>query len=88
MINVVKPVVLTGIITLSACSTTRPALVGQHESFGNANKANIAAHAIEPDPALKANTFIPADRERARAARDAYRKGEVKDPQPLRSQTD
>ena len=88
MIKLVTPVVLTGIMALSACSTTRPALAGQHESFGMANKANIAAHAIDPDPALKANTFIPADRERARAAREAYRKGEVKEPQPLRSQSD
>lgn len=88
MIKLIKPVLLTGFLTLSACSTTRPALAGQHESFGQSNKANIAAHAIAPDPELKANTFIPADRDRARAAREAYRKGEVKELQPLRSQSD
>lgn len=88
MIKLVTPVALTGIMALSACNTTRPALAGQHESFGQANKANIAAHSITPDPVLKANTFIPADRDRARAAREAYRKGEVKELQPLRSQSD
>lgn len=89
MIKLLKPVSLLIIMSaLSACATTRPALEGQHENFGAANHANIAAHAIEPDPALKANTFIPADRERARAAREAYRKGEVKEPRPLSSQTD
>lgn len=85
MMKFVKPVFLLIIIsTLSACATTRPALSGSHEIIGSANHANIAAHAIEPDPALKANTFIPADRERARAARAAYRNGEVKEPLPLR----
>jgi len=89
MRDLVKPIaLLMAISTLSACATTRPALAGQHQSFGAANHANIAAHAIAPDPALKANTFIPADRERARAAREAYRKGEVKEPRPIRSQAD
>ncbi len=68
---------------LCACATSRPALSGQDNSFGASNHANIQAHAITPDPALKADTYIPADRERVRAARESYRNGEVKEPKEI-----
>ena len=49
---------LVTVTALSACSTTD---FGEDNSykFGEATHANIAKHAIEPDPALKENTFIP-----------------------------
>lgn len=75
-------------VILSACTSTRLAMEGQHDNFGEANHANIAAHAVAPDPAKKADTYIPADRERVRAARKAYREGKVKELEPMRSQSD
>jgi hypothetical protein len=75
-------------VILSACTSSRLALEGQHDNFGSANKANIQAHAVTPDPAKKADTYIPADRERVRAAREAYREGKVKELEPMRSQSD
>ncbi|WP_371397611.1 hypothetical protein [Fretibacter rubidus] len=65
---------------MSACATQRPALSGQDANFGVSNRANIAAHAVTPDPKLKADTYIPANRARVRAAREAYEKGEVIEP--------
>jgi len=50
--------------------------------------ANIAQHAIEPDLALKENTFIPADRNRVQAAREAYQTGNVKKLESSQSQLD
>jgi len=76
------------LISLSACQQSRSALVGMDKSFGKSNKANIEAHALTPDPKLKNNTFIPADRDRAKAARKAYRTGNVKDPKLTDSQSD
>lgn len=67
-------------MALSACGTSRPALSGQDANFGASNRANIAAHAVTPDPKLKADTYIPANRTRVRAAREAYEKGEIPDP--------
>lgn len=76
------------ISALTACSTPRAAFEGQTEGFGAANRANILAHSVTPDPELKANTYIPADRERVRAAREAYQKGDVKDLNPVKLQSD
>ena len=67
---------------LTACTSSRMAMDGQHDKFGAANHANIAAHSVAPDPAKKADTYIPADRERVRAAREAYRQGKVKKLKP------
>jgi len=76
------------ISALTACSTPRAALEGQSDDFGASNRANIAAHSVAPDPDLKSDTYIPADRERVRAAREAYRKGEVKELNPVQIQSD
>jgi len=61
----------------SGCSSTP---FGNEEpyQFGDATHAKIAKHAIAPDPILKENTFIPADRDRVQAAREAYQTGNVK----------
>lgn len=71
-----------------ACATSKPALQTPENNFGTSNQDNIQAHAIRPDPTLKADTYIPADRERIRAAREAYRNGEVKEPRELGLQSD
>lgn len=65
-------------LLLTACTSSRMAMEGQHDNFGAANHANIEAHSVTPDPAKKADTYIPADRERVRAAREAYRQAKVK----------
>ena len=83
--------ILSAVITVSAltaCSTPRAALEGQSDDFGISNRANIVAHSVAPDPELKSDTYIPADRERVRAAREAYQKGEVKDLNPVQIQSD
>jgi len=89
MKNLTKYLSAVAIVSLlSACSTSQSALEAQTAGFGASNHANILAHSITPDPKLKADTYIPADRERVRAAREAYRKGEVKALQSTESQTD
>ena len=72
---------------LSACSSTH---FGNDQSykFGEATHTNIAQHAIEPNLALKENTFIPADRNRVQAAREAYQTGNVKKLESSQSQLD
>ena len=47
---------LTALIILSGCSTTGFSN-DQAYQFGEATQANIAKHAVEPDAALKENTF-------------------------------
>jgi len=71
---------------LCACASSETAKTapGLYQ-FGSSVRSNIAAHSVEPDPDLKENTYIPADRERVRAAREAYRKGEVKELEPVES---
>ena len=76
------------ISVLSACSTPRAALAGQSDDFGASNRANILAHSVTPDPKLKADTYIPADRERVQAAREAYQKGEFKELDPVQLDSD
>ncbi|WP_416877175.1 hypothetical protein [Litorimonas sp.] len=80
--------VVVMISILSACSTPRSALEGQTDNFGSSNRTNILAHSVTPDPKLKSDTYIPADRERVRAAREAYQKGEVKELKPVQLQSD
>lgn len=85
----IYPIVIISLsITLTACASGHSALNSHHGSFGKANRANIAAHAVAPDPEKKADTYIPADRARVRAAQKAYREGKVKEPEPIRSQSD
>ena len=67
------------IISLSACAVSPAPL-------GDAMAHNTKLQAIAPTPEQKENTFIPADSQRQRAARDAYRKGEVKELEKLSTQ--
>jgi len=69
---------------LSACAST-PALEKTSANFGDAVAHNLAAQRVEPTKAQKENTFIPPNRARQKAAREAYEKGEV--PDPLQSVT-
>lgn len=80
---------LSSMSLLCACASSETAK-NKSDSFslGTANQSNIAAQSVEPDPALKANTYIPADRDRVRAAREAYRNGEVKELNPIQSNLD
>jgi len=78
---------LTALVFLSGCSSTSFGS-GQPYQFGEATHANISNHAIEPNPALKENTFIPADRNRVQAAREAYQTGNVKELKSSQSQLD
>lgn len=65
-------------IGLTACAVTTPQL-------GEAITHNTNIQAIAPTPEQKENTYIPADSQRQKLARDAYRKGEVKDLEQLRT---
>ena len=78
---------LIALTFLSGCSSTN---FGNDQTyqFGAATDANIAKQAVEPDPALKENTFIPADRDRVFAARKAYKDGNVKKLEPSQAQFD
>lgn len=82
-----KLIVITGLcgLTLSACATTQPALQAHSASFGQATANNTAVHALAATPEQKANTYIPADRERRELARERYKKDEVKEPRSLRT---
>lgn len=78
-----KIIVIIAAATLTACATTGPALDDHSAAFGDAVTRNIAAQAVAPTPAQKANTFIPADRARQQLARENYRNDTVKTPKPL-----
>lgn len=67
---------LIPLIGLSACAVTRPPL-------GEAMTYNTNLQAIAPTAEQKENTYIPADSQRQKLARDAYRKGEVKELEKL-----
>lgn len=64
---------------LTACAST-PALEKTSSNFGDAVAQNIAAQRVIPTAKQKENTFIPPNRARQKAAREAYEKGEVPDP--------
>jgi len=88
MFKLIKPLSISLTIgALSACASAQHSVGDKAKKFGNANHSNVAAHAITPDPDLKENTYIPADRDRVRAAREAYRKGEVKEPKHISSES-
>jgi len=74
-----------GTLGLSACVTTQPALQAHSANFGQAKANNTAVHAVVPTPEQKANTYIPADRDRREKARERYKKDEVKEPRSLRT---
>ena len=67
-------------LLLSACASTQPALEAASPQFGNATAQNIAAQRIAATAEEKANTFIPPNRARQKAAQEAYEKGAVPEP--------
>ena len=71
---------------LGGCATSKPALQGQlNPEFGSAVKANVAAHAVAPTAAQKANTVIPADPIRTQKARQNYRENTIPEPSRVNS---
>lgn len=70
-------------LSLSACASTQPATQSAagniQGTFGLAVAQNMDAQKVAPSDAQKENTYIPANRKRQQAAREAYEAGEVKD---------
>lgn len=75
-----KLMLAAGALALTGCATTTPALDAHSSNFGDAVAQNIAAQRIAPTAEDKANTFIPPNRARQKAAREAYENGTVKEP--------
>lgn len=75
-----KPILLIGTLTLAGCASAMPALESHSVGFGDAIAHNIAAQRIAPTAEEKANTFIPPNRARQKAAREAYEAGTVTEP--------
>lgn len=69
-------------VGLSACAST-PALDAKSDHFGQAIAHNIAAQRVAPTAEQKANTFIPPNRARQKAAREAYEAGDTPEPESL-----
>jgi len=67
-------------LALTGCASTQPALEAHSSGFGDAVAQNIAAQRIAPSAEEKANTFIPPNRARQKAAWEAYENGTVKEP--------
>ncbi len=65
---------------VTGCATAQPALDAHSSGLGDAVAQNIAAQRIAPTAADKANTFIPPNQARQKAAREAYENGTVKEP--------
>lgn len=65
---------------LTACASTQPALDATSPHFGDAVAQNIAAQRVAPSVEDKANTFIPPNRARQKAAIEAYEEGTVTEP--------
>lgn len=70
-------------LVLTGCASAQPALESQSAHFGDAVAKNIAAQRIAPTAEDKANTFIPPNQARQKAAIDAYESGDVKEPVPV-----
>lgn len=70
-------------LALGACSIADKELVGyQDPGFGNANRSTYAAMIVNPSPEY--DTAIPeTSAERAVASIDAYREGEVEQPERI-----
>jgi len=65
---------------LTGCMSTKPALENHSSGLGDAIAHNITAQRIAPTAEDKANTFIPPNRARQKAAREAYENGTVPVP--------
>lgn len=70
-------------LALTGCASAKPALDVHSAGFGESVAHNIAAQRIAPTAEDKANTFIPPNRTRQKAAREAYENGTVKEPVPV-----
>jgi len=70
-------------ILAAGCASTTPALDAHSVHFGEAVAQNIEAQRIAPTSDDKTNVFIPPNRARQKAAREAYENGTVKDPIPV-----
>lgn len=67
-------------LAVTGCASSQAALDASSPQFGEAIAQNIAAQRVAPTAEEKANTFIPPNRARQKAARDAYESGTVTEP--------
>jgi hypothetical protein len=67
-------------ITITGCASSQTALDAHSPQFGEAIAHNITAQRVAPTAEEKANTFIPPNRARQKAAKDAYESGTVTQP--------
>ena len=75
-----KTGLLISALMITGCATASPALETHSVNFGNAISQNIAAQRIAPSAEEKANTYIPPNRARQKAARESYESGTVTEP--------
>jgi len=78
-----KSLILCSGLLVAGCASTTPALDSHSPNFGDAVAQNIAAQRVAPTAEDKANTFIPPNRARQKAAREAYENGSVIAPEPV-----
>ncbi len=77
------------LVFIGGCTTAKPALDGHLDAnLGVAVRSNIQAHFVAPTPKQKADTYIPADPDRAALARKNYRDNNVKEPVPVNANGD
>jgi len=65
---------------VTGCASSQAALDATSPQFGQAIAQNIAAQRVAPTAEEKADTFIPPNRARQKAAKDAYESGTVTEP--------
>ena len=70
-------------LAVTGCASAKPSIDTHTSGFGEAVKQNIASQRIAPTAEDKANTFIPPNHARQKAARQAYENGTVKEPIPI-----
>ncbi len=75
--------VVLGLAVLTACET-EPRMTLSPD-FGNTVRHNIAVHVINPPSLGKATTALPMDGVRALGAIDRYQKGEVIEPEKVKT---
>jgi len=78
-----KFILAVSVIALSGCASSMPALDAHSEHFGEAVAQNIAAQRVAPSAEEKANTYIPPNAKRQKAAREAYENGSLAQPQSV-----
>ena len=83
-----KNILTLGVLLLTGCASSTPALEARTSNFGDAIAQNIAAQRVAPTAKQKADTFIPPNRERQKLARDAYETDTVKEPVSVTTTSD